>query len=180
MQPILNRRNTVWIIVILTTAFLTWKTYQQESGFRAVNPVRTITHIESGSRKVMPDYESFKLAGRVKEKMPFFNLFSIPAKKLEKGTTAKIEIPAAPALLLKYMGSVTEENHLRVILDNQGEIFVANVGDNIGVNYKLISINRIANNTELSFLYLPMNITQKMVVPMNITQTMVVRNVSED
>jgi hypothetical protein len=164
MQQILNLKNLVWMIVILTTSWLTWKTYQQESSFSAVNTVRTIPNLESASRKVMPEYESFKLAVRVKERLSFINLFMIPAKKLEPVVTEKIEVPAAPALSFKYMGLVTEENHVRVILDNQNEIFVVSVGDNIGANYKLISINKVANNTELSFLYFPMNITQKMVV----------------
>ena len=73
-------------------------------------------------------------------------------------------MPVAPVLPFKYLGAVTEMNETKVILEHHGDVVAMKVGDNFGVNYKLLSINKVANNAELVFLFLPMNITQTMVV----------------
>lgn len=179
MQQVMTRKNAIWFAVATVTAWLTWQTYQQEADVAVVNSVRAVARPENTDRaakrsaiavnKLKPD--GFYLEPRLKETQSFFNLFAVPAQRRQE-IVAHIETPTAavaPALPFKYLGAVTEENNTRVILDDRGEILAVKVGDSLGVNYKLLSINKVANSTELLFLYLPMNITQ----------TMVVRDVSE-
>jgi len=182
MQKMLTKKNVIWTLVMLLTAWLTWQTYQQDvetpavSSVRAVRPVqvsgfanRDFTHGESVAKlrsdtKTVSDL--FVIESRVKARKPFFNLFAIPANRFGKATThaEKPAAPVAPALRFKYMGSVTEMNQTKVILDDGGEVLAVKVGDSLGEAYKLVSINKVSNSTELLFLYLPMNITQIMVV----------------
>ncbi len=172
MQQMVTRKNIIWTIVLMTTAWLTWQTYQQEAEVSVVEPVRTPVSAEGYRGSVMRNLSakvttgSLALALRVKETGPYFNLFSVPVKKIEKSAikVEKAPAPTAPALPFKYLGAVTEMNQTKVILDNQGEVLAVKVGDSLGVNYKLISINKVANSTELLFLFSPMNITQTMVV----------------
>ena len=179
MQQVMTRKNAIWFAVATVTAWLTWQTYQQDADVAVVNSVRAVARPEntgrtakrsaSADKKLKPD--GFYLEPRLKETQPYFNLFTVPVQRKQKSAdhAEKPEAPIAPALPFKYMGAVTEENQTRLILDYQGEVLAVKAGDNLNVNYKLISINKVANSTELLFLYLPMNITQ----------TMVVRDVSE-
>lgn len=180
MQQVMTRKNAIWFAVATVTAWLTWQTYQQEADVAVVNSVRAVARPENTDRaakrsaiavnKLKPD--GFYLEPRrLKETQSYFNLFAVPAQHTQKDVAhaEKPAAPVAPALPFKYMGAVTEENQTRLILDYQGEVLAVKAGDNLNVNYKLISINKVANSTELLFLYLPMNITQ----------TMVVRDVSE-
>lgn len=177
MQQMLTRKNIIWMIVITVTAWLTWQTYQQEQGVSVAEPVRAPVRTESYRGSVIGNIDakamtgSFELTLRVKETKPYFNLFSVPIKKIEKPAVniEKMPVPTTPALPFKYIGVVTEVDQTKVILDYQGEVLAVKAGDNLGTNYKLVSINKAANSTELLFLFLPMNITQ----------TMVVRDVSE-
>lgn len=182
MQKMLTRKNVIWTLVLLLTTWLTWQTYQQNAEVPVVSSVRVVRPMQAGSfsnrdfinggsaTKPVADAKSvsglFVTEPRVKASKPFFNLFAIPAKQLEKvaAHAEKPAAPVAPALPFKYMGSVTEMNQTKVILDDGGEVLAVKVGDSLGVSYKLVSMNKVANSTELLFLYLPMNITQTMVV----------------
>lgn len=177
MQKLMTKKIMVWAALMSVTAWLTWQTYQQEATVAVVNSVRTEARPVNVGRAAnanivnKPTTNGFHLEPRLKETQSFFNLFAVPAQRIQKvaAQTEKPALPIAPALPFKYMGAVTEENQTRLILDYQGEVLAVKAGDNLNVNYKLISINKVANSTELLFLYLPMNITQ----------TMVVRDVSE-
>lgn len=173
MQQLLTRKNIIWMVVLITTAWLTWQTYQQEHEMSVVNPVRTVARGENGGGTVKagdsaakPMTDSIELVSRVKETKPYFNLFAVSAKKINR-TEVNVEnasLPVAPTLPFKYLGAVTEMNQTKVILEYQGEVLAVKVGDSLGVNYKLVSINKVANTKELLFLFSPMNITQTMVV----------------
>jgi hypothetical protein len=172
MQQILTRRSATWLVAILVTAWLTWQAYQGDSAVVAVNSVPAVaklmkTEISASSNlsnELISD--GFALEQRTKATKAYFNLFATPAAPIQKINVLVIKppTPVAPALPYKYMGTVTSENQTRVILLNLDEVLAVKVGDNIGLSYKLISINRVANSTELLFLYLPLNIAQTMVV----------------
>lgn len=177
MQQMLTRKNIIWMIVLMVTAWLTWQTYQQDTEMSVAEPVRALVRAESNRSPEMGNAgaksmaDSFELALRIKESKPYFNLFAVHIKKADKPAVnfEKAPVPSAPALPFKYLGAVTEMSQTRVILDYQGEVLAVKAGDDLGTNYKLVSVNKVANSTELLFLFLPMNITQ----------TMVVRDVSE-
>jgi len=172
MLQVLTRKNIIWMVALAVTAWLTWQTYQQEHEMSVVNPVRAVVRGENVGgivktanldEKSMTD--SFELVPRVKDAKPYFNLFAAPARKIEEpAVNFEPVVPVAPVLPFKYLGAVTEMNETKVILEHHGDVVAVKVGDNFGVNYKLLSINKVANNAELVFLFLPMNITQTMVV----------------
>lgn len=178
MQQFLTRKNIIWMVVLASTAWLTWQTYQQEHDMSAINPVRAVLKVKNSGDTIKAtdsdaklNADNFELMSRVKETKPYFNLFAVPEKKIDRAVPniETVSAPVAPALPFKYLGAVTEMNQTKVILEYQGEVLAVVAGDSLGVNYKLVSINKVASNSEFLFLFLPMNIMQ----------TMVVSNVSE-
>lgn len=177
MQPMLTRKNVIWTLALLLTLWLTWQTYQQDieapedSAVRAVVRSESVGSFTNGATRALPTTDSLNEEGltlnvRARAMQPFFNLFAIPAKHKDSvaASVEKPVAPAAPELPFKYMGAVTELNQTRVILDYQGEVLAVKAGDGLGVSYRLVAINKMANSKELVFAYLPMNITQTMVV----------------
>ena len=153
-------------LALVITLFLTWQTHQQNVDVaqpvnRLSNPVASANH----ERNIKP--VEFELQPRKSEAAVLANIFSIPHKSQETVAhhSFKQQVQAvAPPLPFKYLGSVEEEGQQKVIIDDRGEVVVLKVSDTIDGIYKVTSIERAGSGTRVNFSYLPMNITQTMVV----------------
>jgi len=168
MSRLLTIRNLMWALALGITLWLSWHAPEQESIIQAKR--------QSG-KTIMPSQQNatgkhvgeFALVPRVDVVDVESNLFAVPVKKVVQQfkptlpQPKKIK-PTAPPFPFKYLGSVVEEGQTKIFMKQDEQLLAVKVGDEVDGRYKLIAIEKMGNRSTLKFLYLPMKLTQTMVV----------------
>ncbi len=159
----MTKRNLIWALALVVTLALTWQTHIQKSQtFAPMTATASSRVAERPSNLATTDYT---LSFRSAETDNIIDLFAIPMPKVEPSLAVQDKPlpPTAPPLPFKYLGIVQELTESKLIVSYLDEVTVLRVGD-VLESYKLEAINKLGNNTQLQFMYLPMNIIQTMVV----------------
>jgi hypothetical protein len=169
MQSYLTKRNTLWAIALALTLWLTWQTHQEEqtSAERTTDPQSYIPAKSSirTQSQTNADLEDFSLASREASANDIINLFATPQKAVkDNAKLAQTPIkPTAPPLPFEFIGILQEQGVSKLIVNYSDDVAVLKIGDILG-SYQLTSANKIGGSMQFQFLYLPMKITQTMVV----------------
>lgn len=169
MQPYLTKRNLLWALALAVTLWLTWQTHQEEQAFtestsdsQSLLPNKPNNHAVSQTNNTVED---FSLVSRNTNVNAISNLFSPPKKVAE--VNAKLPQkpfkPSAPPLPFQFIGMMQEQGVSKLIVNYSDDVAVLKVGDVVG-GYQLQSASRVGGSMQFQFLYLPMKITQTMVV----------------
>lgn len=145
------------------TLWLTWQTHHQET--QSVKPIMAMYKTKSIITDQGTQLDDYTLASRSLPNENINDVFSVPKKTIvKKHDINQPAKPTPPPLPFKYLGLVEESSINKLILDYQGNVLALKEGDTVGQTYKLSAVTKIGNSIQLQFLYLPMNITQLMVV----------------
>lgn len=169
-----NETTKRWLVlgsVLILTLYLAWNLPESDTDTDVVilNPV--IDARQSYNHKTMSkslSIESVNLFSLVSRKpldgTVTFNLFGPQIKNQVKNTVKQIEKPMlstklqAPQLPFKYIGKLVEGGVVKVFLLEGQALHIMSKGDKIDDRYQLQQVNE----QQLSWLYLPLNITQNM------------------
>lgn len=175
MQTYLTKRNALWTLALALTLWLTWQTHQEEqasaestSDTQSGLYAKPSTSVPVQAVPVQADsaLEDFSLAAREASSGDITNLFATAKKTIQVSTAlaqSKPIKPIAPPLPFEFIGMLQEQGVSKLIVNYSDDVAVLKVGDILG-GYQLISANKIGGSMQFQFLYLPMKITQTMVV----------------
>lgn len=175
MRAYLTKRNILWALALAITLWLTWQTHQEEQNqaenisTNSSNDAQQLLPNKSSSSSLPPistAVEDFSLVSRDTSVANITNLFATPKKVAEinaKLTTNKPIKPSAPPLPFAFVGMVQEQGVSKLIVNYSDDVAILKIGDILG-GYQLTSANKIGGSMQFQFLYLPMKITQTMVV----------------
>jgi len=168
MQTYLTKRNALWTLALALTLWLTWQTHQEEqTSAESTNDTRLFGKPNS-SLPVQANtaLEDFSLAAREASSGNIINLFATAKKTIQFSTALAQSKPiksVAPPLPFEFIGMLQEQGVSKLIVNYSDDVAVLKIGDILG-GYQLISANKIGGSMQFQFLYLPMKITQTMVV----------------
>ena len=170
MHTHLTKRNGLWALALVVTLWLTWQTHQEEqAGSESTIEAASLLPIKySVSTSAQPStaQEDFSLTPRETGADDNINLFTTPQKATEvraKVAQGKPLKPIAPPLPFTFIGMLQEQGINKLIVNYSDDVAVLKVGDMLG-GYQLTSANKIGGSMQFQFLYMPMKITQTMVV----------------
>lgn len=169
MQTYLTKRNGLWALALAVTLWLTWQTHQEEqAGTEDRVVAASLLPTKSG---ITPPSEStaredFSLNPRETSSADIVNLFVTPQKTVEVRTKLAQNQPLkpmVPPLPFTFIGMLQEQGINKLIVNYSDDVAVLKVGDILG-GYQLTSANKIGGSMQFQFVYMPMKITQTMVV----------------
>lgn len=164
----ISTKNIGLILALVVTLWLTWQMHesdqQDESG--AMTP--TSEHARTVRNTTSPSTISadFALSPRVALDHEVTNVFVDPSIKQQASQPKKIveAPPEAPPLPFELVGIMKESNDNKLIVNHNDEVLVLHDGDLIGHDYQYLGATKVGARTQLSFKYLPMKLTQTMMV----------------
>ena len=163
MSNMLTIRNLVWATALGFTIWLSWHAPEEKSIVQARRDSMQI--IDSNKGIVTMTYENqFHLTPRTINVKVHNNIFAVPDEKIVLARPQDRSEPSAPPLPFSYLGSVIENGEKKIFLNMGEQMLIVKVGELIDDRYKLIAIEKIGNRSRLKFSYLPMKLTQTMVV----------------
>jgi len=165
-----NETTKRWIILgslLIVTLYLVWNAPDEESD--TVEVVRATHHARVPSPVIRPMMEHTELPSGLRDRHQLnesktIDLFGTAEFENTPEIVKKTEIkrrevkPRVPPLPFKYIGKLVEGGIVKVFLLEGGSLHTLSKGDKIDERYQLKQVNE----QELTWLYLPMNITQKM------------------
>jgi hypothetical protein len=177
MPTYFTKRNMLWLLALAITLWLTWQTHQQDAANQDKEnaaPASLLSKPAIGSQLSgaspqtanQTDLEDFSLNQRNAESDMVNDLFATPKKQVQvvaDTSPNKPGKPSAPPLPFEFVGMLQEQGVSKLIVNYLDDIAVLKVGDTLG-GYQLTSANKIGGSMQFQFLYLPMKITQTMVV----------------
>lgn len=168
MQAYLTKRNALWALALALTLWLTWQTHQvEQTSAESTNDTRLFAKPNSNvSVQTNTEREDFSLASRQEGSGDIINLFATAKKTIQVNPAlaqSKPIKPVAPPLPFEFIGMLQEQGVSKLIVNYSDDVAVLKVGDSLG-GYQLTSANKIGGSMQFQFLYLPMKITQTMVV----------------
>lgn len=169
MQAHLTKRNGLWALALVITLWLTWQTHQEEqAGSENTTEAASLLPIKYNVNAPAQTtaQENFSLTSRETGSDDIINLFTTPQKAIEVRTNVaqgKPRKPIAPPLPFTFIGMLQEQGINKLIVNYSDDVAVLKVGDMLG-GYQLTSANKIGGSMQFQFLYMPMKITQTMVV----------------
>lgn len=170
MSALLTLRNLMWALALGVTLVLVW--YDPESGnvIKAKKIPADQSHAEAMTDNAIAQHTGeYALMPRSKSIERYASIFSVTERAV-----AQVARPApvspeqaqayVPPLPFQYLGSVTEDGLQKWFISRDDAILTVKAGERIDSEYRLISVKKKNNRSTLTFRYLPMRITQKMVV----------------
>ncbi len=160
-----------WLLLgslLLLTLWLVWNTPEVDSNALIVKPmVRAADANKSANTNHSLKYEDdLQLAQRLPFEGKAIDLFGTGIKQQTARKPVKVKpivkpLPKrviAPALPFKYIGKLIEGDVVKIFLLKGEALHIVSEGDTVDKHYQLKHVGE----QQLSWLYLPLNITQKM------------------
>ena len=168
MSNLLTFRNFMWALALGITIWLSLNAPEQNNVIQAKRQGGQ-AHAKQVQKSSINQSGEFAIAPRVDEVDVISNLFAVPVKEVihfkPKPAVRQVKVkPVAPPLPFKYLGSVTEDGKQKLFMNLNDQLLTIQVGDKVGNRYQLTAIEKMGNRSTLKFLYLPMKLTQTMVV----------------
>lgn len=163
-------RWLVYTVFLAITLFLVWKTPESDySSESIVQPVANTTQhvsvnttpsnssgVDDGLSAMNPRVQSDQ-----EILVNLFESYQKPTVQLRPKTEPKprfVSKPTAPPLPFKYIGKLVEGTEIKVFLLEGQALHIVKQGDKLANKYQLKAIDE----NQLTWIYLPMNMTQKM------------------
>lgn len=166
MSHLLTTRNVMWGLALGVTVWLS---------LNAPAPRKVVQAKRGASQQITETKQTvatstanqFTLLARTDDIEQLADIFAINKKMVVKPTQIKkhkIKKQTPPPFPFEYLGSMIEDNQERLFMILGEQMVTIKVGDKIDGRYKLIEIQKMDGKSRLKFLYLPMKLTQTMVV----------------
>lgn len=163
MSNLLTIRNLVWALALGVTIWLFLHAPQEKPIVQA----KRYSHqnIDSNSQNKETNYSSpFHLKPRERDVMVINNIFAVTNEKIVISRTKQRFETTAPQLPFSYLGLLIENGERKIFLSRGEQMLIVKSGELIDDKYKLIAIDKMGDKLILKFFYLPMKLTQTMVV----------------
>lgn len=162
MSNLLTIRNLLWTLALGITLWFSWHAPEEKGIIQAKRDSVQIIDPKKGSAGI--NHESqFHLMPRTIDVEVHNNIFAVPSEMVSARPQQRVE-PSAPPLPFSYLGSVIENGEKKIFLNMGEQMLIVKVGELIDDRYKLIAIEKMGDKSRLKFSYLPMKLTQTMVV----------------
>lgn len=155
-----------WLILgglLALTIWLVWTLpeIKNNSVLAVVNPTRTATSHDEGQNNKL-DYV-FELKQRTPSSGNEFDVFGTQVKQTNHKTkliakASPVLKPTIPRLPFSYVGKLVENGVVKVFLMQGDALHIVKSGDKMGLKYQIKEVTE----QQVTFLYLPLNITQTM------------------
>ena len=160
-----------WVAFFGVAAALTWLPEyftSSEEGDASVAVVATPA--KSQIRGALPAASAGKTSAAVKDLSPAGDLFAARSWKAapQLATVTEqpvnlipvVQVPTAPPMPFQFIGKLNDRTDLQVFLQNGEKIYVVRKGDVIDDTWRIEGISDV----ELSFVYLPLHLSQTLSV----------------
>jgi len=158
-----------WLVLgglLALTVWLVLNVPESENDLVIINPVSSSKHQLKLDRSTLPVEAKKDSQISLVQRLPItgksVDLFGLEQEIKPKNKVKPIirpkPIAKAPALPFTYVGKLVENNTVKVFLLEDQRLHIVKKGEKIGENYQLKNVS----DQQISWLYLPLNITQKM------------------
>ncbi|MFW5450506.1 MAG: hypothetical protein ACKE9I_02805 [Methylophagaceae bacterium] len=166
----INQTIKRWLLLgclLLLTLWLVWNTSEVDNSALIVKPMVRADANKSANTNHSVKYEDdLQLAQRLPFEGKAIDLFATSIKQQAARKPVKVKPivrplanrVTAPALPFKYIGKLSEGDVVKIFLLKGEALHIVSEGDTVDKHYQLKHVDE----QQLSWLYLPLNITQKM------------------